>query len=128
MSSVETTLRVMNGRLRNRLYRWRTGSTGERVTPDCADENFANHLKVYEFASQFVKGKAVLDCGSGTGYGASLLLDRGAASAVGIDYDEEAIGYSQDKYARSNLSFLKMDAQRIELPDDSFDFVITTEN
>ena len=128
MGSVETKLRVLNGRLRNRLYKWRTGTTGERVTPDCADENFANHRKVYEFASQFVEGKAVLDCGSGTGYGTALLIERGARSAVGIDYDDEAISFSEQRYSQPNLTFRKMDAQQIELPDDSFDFVITTEN
>ncbi|MCU1698752.1 MAG: hypothetical protein JWR34_4815 [Mycobacterium sp.] len=128
MGSVETKLRVLNGQLRNRLYRLRTGSTGERVTPECADENFVNHRKVYDFAGQFVEGKAVLDCGSGTGYGTALLLDRSARSAVGIDYDDEAIKYSEQRYSQPNLSFLKMDAQRIELPNDSFDFVITTEN
>src|SRR5690349_14419412 len=125
MNSVETKVRVLNGRLRNNLYRWRTGTTGERVTPDCADENFASHRKVYEFAAQFVEGKTILDCGSGTGYGTALLMDKGARSAIGIDYDEEAIRFSEQRFARPNLSFLKMDAQRMELPDDFFDFVIT---
>jgi 2-polyprenyl-3-methyl-5-hydroxy-6-metoxy-1,4-benzoquinol methylase len=55
-------------------------------------------------------------------------MDSGAKSAIGIDYDDEAIGFSEQRYAQPNLSFLKMDVQRIELPDESFDFVITTEN
>lgn len=120
--------RDSNARVRHALYTLRNRGGGERVSPDCADENFDNHRRVYEFASQFVEGKAVLDCGSGNGYGTALLFDRGAKTAVGIDYSDEAVSFSRQRYEQPNLSYLKMDAQEIGLPDGSLDFVITTEN
>ncbi len=123
-----TKLQNINARVQETLYRWRTGSTGERVSPDCADENFENHKEVYEFAAQFVDGKSVIECGSGTGYGTALLVEKGARSAVGIDYSDEAISFSQERYTQPNLSFVQMDAQEIVLPDASFDFAISTEN
>ena len=126
--SLTTKLRNMNAQLQNTIYRRRTDSTGERVSPDCADDNFENHKKVYEFAAQFVDGNDVLDCGSGTGYGTALLVQKGARSAVGIDYSQEAIAFSQERYTQPNLSYLQMDAQEIALPDASFNFAISTEN
>jgi ubiquinone/menaquinone biosynthesis C-methylase UbiE len=70
-------------------------------------------LKAYEFAAQFVDGKAILDVGSGTGYETALLVKMGAQTAVGIDYAAEAIAFSKERYAQPNLSFLQMDAQEI---------------
>ena len=67
------------------LYFLRTGYKvdGERVIPDFPDENFRNHLMVYQFAAQFTAGKDVLDVGCGTGYGTALLAKE-ARSAVGV--------------------------------------------
>jgi SAM-dependent methyltransferase len=45
----------------------------------------------YRFAAPAVAGRHVLDVGCGAGHGTELLLDAGAASAVGIDPDREAI-------------------------------------
>jgi SAM-dependent methyltransferase len=120
--------RMTTRALGHTLHKLRNGGGGERVSPDCPDKNFESHKKVYEFAAQFVDGKDVLDCGSGAGYGAALLIENGARSAVGIDYSDEAISSSQARYQQPNLSYLKMDAQDIQLADGSLDFVITTEN
>ena len=83
-----TSIRKLARRLSRALYAYRDGyqQTGERVNPDFADENFRNHLRFYQFASQFVRGKEVLDCGCGTGYGSALLADSGAKSVLGIDF------------------------------------------
>jgi len=53
------------------LYYLKTGywNTGERVHPLFVTNNFINHLRVYQYVSQFTKGKKVLDVGCGTGYG-----------------------------------------------------------
>ncbi|MCA3287519.1 MAG: hypothetical protein ING09_13295 [Roseomonas sp.] len=69
-----TSIRKLARRLSRALYACRHGyqHTGERVNPDFADENFRNHLRFYQFASQFVRGKEVLDCGCGTGYGSAM--------------------------------------------------------
>jgi SAM-dependent methyltransferase len=102
--------------------------SGERVNPDFPDENFRNHFKVYELASQFVRDKDVLDCGSGTGYGSAYLAQQGARSVTGIDYSREAVAFARKRYSDKLLRFLEMDAQQISLPDASFDFVFSSEN
>src|SRR5439155_822295 len=63
--------------------------TGERLPG--ADADFAvdreRHLAAYRFARAHAAGRAVLDAGSGEGYGAALLAEV-AARVVGIDRAE----------------------------------------
>src|SRR5580698_2014291 len=68
------------------LYHLITGYrvTGERVHPLFADDNFVNHLRVYQYVRQFVANREVLDVGCGIGYGSSH-LSRFANRVVGID-------------------------------------------
>jgi ubiquinone/menaquinone biosynthesis C-methylase UbiE len=117
-------------RLNRAIYAYRTGyqDTGERVNPDFPDKNFANHLRFYQFASQFVGGKNVLDCGCGTGYGTALFADSGANTALGIDLSGDAIGFATSRFVRPNLSFRVMDAQQFALPNAEFDMVYSSEN
>lgn len=102
--------------------------TGERVCPDFPDENFRNHLRVYEFAAQFAPGRRVLDVGCGTGYGTAFLLRSGALSAQGIDLSPEAIRYARRKFGDTGARYEVMDAQAIRFPDASFDLVFSSEN
>lgn len=97
----------------------------ERVNPDFPDENFVNHFKVYKFAAQFVKGKRVLDVGSGTGYGSDYLANS-ASSVTGIDNSRQAIRLARKRYSRP--TFLLMDAHQLTFQDASFDFILSTEN
>jgi ubiquinone/menaquinone biosynthesis C-methylase UbiE len=118
------------GKMRRILYAIRNHyhHSGERVNPDFPDENFRNHFKVYELASQFVRDKDVLDCGSGTGYGSAYLAQQGARSVTGIDYSREAVAFARKRYSDKLLRFVEMDAQQMSLPDASFDFVFSSEN
>lgn len=103
-------------------------STHERVCEEVHDANFERHLRVYQFACQFVKGKQVLDCGCGTGYGTRLFVTEGARRAVGIDLSSEAIEYCRRRYPDGRLTFMRMDAQKLTLPDASFDVAFSSEN
>jgi ubiquinone/menaquinone biosynthesis C-methylase UbiE len=105
----------------------RTGyyARGERVNPDVPDANFQNHLKVYRFMRQFAAQADVLDVGCGTGYGTAHLAEV-AKSAVGIDISEAAVKWAAKRYPR--VPFIRMDAQRLEFPDRSFDLIVSTEN
>ena len=107
----------------------RTGyfHTGERCCPEFPNANFLNHLKVYVFARQFCAGKRVLDVGCGTGYGSSHLAEV-AESVVGGDISRAAIRYAKRRYVAQNIEFLRLNAETLDLPDKSFDFVISTEN
>jgi ubiquinone/menaquinone biosynthesis C-methylase UbiE len=98
--------------------------TFERVNPDFPDANFQNHYKVYEFVRQLSIGKDVLDLGCGTGYGTAHLA-RAARSIVGIDNSRAAIKFARNRY--SGISFLQMDAQKLNFPQESFDLIVSSE-
>jgi ubiquinone/menaquinone biosynthesis C-methylase UbiE len=118
---------LLTKKLKKLLYFAKTGylATGERVIPDFPDENFQNHLKVYKFAQQFSVGKDVLDNGCGTGYGTAHLAEV-AKSVVGVDISKEALRWAKKRYP--HVKYLRMDVHSLEFPDNSFDFVISTEN
>ncbi len=100
--------------------------SGERVNPDFPDENFYNHLRVYQFARQFVTRESrVLDVGCGTGYGSAYLAET-AVGVTGFDISKAAVRLARRKYSRPR--FYVMDAQKLGFPDASFDFIISTEN
>lgn len=98
--------------------------TGERHIPDDAFYHEADyyvhlmHLATYHFALDFVKGKDVLDYGSGSGYGALLLADV-AGSVTATDVSDEAIGFAKQKHLSPNLLFKYMR----EIGDQQFDVI-----
>jgi len=109
------------------LFRYGYLFNGERVCPDIAVDNFDNHLKVYEFAKQFCVNKRVLDIGCGTGYGSAKLAEA-AAEVVGIDISRMALRFARKRYRDSGALFIHMNAERLQFPDHSFDFIVSTEN
>lgn len=113
--------------LRNTLYFGKTGywDTSERVNPDFPDENFINHRKVYQFISQWVTDRDVLDVGCGTGYGTAMLAEH-ASRVTGIDYSKAAIKFARQHYAKPE--FCVMDAHHLRFPDGAFDFIFSSEN
>jgi SAM-dependent methyltransferase len=79
----------------------------------------------YFFASQFVRGKRVLEVGCGRGYGTSYLAGKGAASIVGGDMDGDGIKYAQARYGRTGSgSFVRIDASYLPFRNGSFDLVV----
>jgi 2-polyprenyl-3-methyl-5-hydroxy-6-metoxy-1,4-benzoquinol methylase len=117
----------MKSKLKRLLYFVKTGylTTAERVNPDFPDENFQNHLKVYKFVSQFAAGNDVFDCGCGTGYGTAHLAGI-AKSIVGVDISQSALRWAKKHYP--HIDYRQMDVHHLQFPDNSFDFVISTEN
>ena len=101
----------------------------ERLATDSisAQIDIHAHIGRYVFASEFVNGKTVLDIACGTAYGANYLLKKGAVEVFGGDISEESIEYAVARYQKEGLRFLVMDAQRLPLPDDYFDVVISLE-
>jgi 2-polyprenyl-3-methyl-5-hydroxy-6-metoxy-1,4-benzoquinol methylase len=114
-------------KLQKILYWALTGywNTGERLHPLFVTNNYVNHLRVYQFVSQFVKGKQILDVGCGVGYGTAL-LGRNASRAVGIDLSEDTIYEAFRLYPEGE--FLQMDAENMTFPAEAFDAIISTEN
>jgi O-antigen biosynthesis protein len=84
-----------------RLIEW----TGERCVPWTPDvQVIYEHVHRYLWAAPMVRGRRVLDLGSGEGFGAALLSES-AAHVVGVDIDEQTIDHSRLNYAGPNLEF-----------------------
>lgn len=101
--------------------------TGERYVPSEQGEIRLEHFHRYGIALDIVANKDVLDIASGEGYG-SFLLATVAHSVTGIDISQEAVRHAHATYGeRSNLTFLQGSATKINLPDHTFDVVISFE-
>src|SRR6266511_3969531 len=96
--------------------------TGERTLPDVPEENywFRRHLVVYEWISERVGGRHVVDLACGEGYGSALLARR-AVSVVGVDANAETFEHARLKYAAPNLRF---ERNMIELWQGDVDCVV----
>ncbi len=99
----------------------------ERIVPDETSAGIlAIHLKRYELASAYCHGKVVLDAACGVGYGTAY-LGRTAASVLGVDLDEDAIAYAQERYAAANVSFAVSDVVNVQVAPETFDVVCSFE-
>lgn len=102
--------------------------TGERFTPECVREIWYEHWHRYAFAMQFARGKRVLDAACGEGYG-SAMLARDAASVLGLDISGQSIAHALQRYgdAGGRLRFATADVTQLDLPDASFDLIVSFE-
>lgn len=84
-----------------RLIEW----TGERCVPWAPDVQVVyEHFHRYLWAARVVRGRAVLDLGSGEGFGAAILSES-AERVVGVDVDGRTVEHSRLNYAAPNLEF-----------------------
>lgn len=86
------------------------------------------HLARYLFAADLARGKKVLDAGCGSGYGAVLLLDGGAASVDAVDIDPKMIEHARVHYGSSGANYLADDCQTLSLARGPFDLICNFEN
>jgi phosphatidylethanolamine/phosphatidyl-N-methylethanolamine N-methyltransferase len=71
------------------------------------------------------KGSKVLFVGVGTGADLPFFLDKGY-DITAIDYSADMLKVAKEKYPDTTVTFLEMDAQRMEFPDESFDFIVAS--
>jgi len=71
-----------------------------------------------------LKGKRVLCVGCGTGEECEYLQAQGAQEVFGVDVSEGLIKYAQQSYP--SIKFQVMDMEKIDLPDNSFDFIYSS--
>lgn len=71
-------------------------------------------------------GARVLEIGCGRGIGIEILLSLGAAQVVGFDLDPKMISLAQKRTERygNRVQVFIGDAEKVELPDNSFDAVV----
>ena len=70
------------------------------------------------------ENKVLLDCACGQGYGAELMAAK-AKKVIGVDISPAAIEACRAAYAGANISFERMDALKLDFPDNSFDGVVS---
>lgn len=103
--------------------------TSERFVPggpgyEPGSFDYRLHLARYRLAGAVVTGR-VLDVACGTGYGSAELLGYGCDHVVGVDVDEEAIGYASAHYP--GPTFVKANAHSLPFDDCLFTGVVSFE-
>ncbi len=100
---------------------------GERYIPGMGGRIAAEHLARYAFATQFIRGKAVLDIASGEGYGTAIMAEK-AKNIIGMDLAANAIAYAKRKYAKiRNVQFEVGDLAHLPFDTDTFDVIVCFE-
>jgi ADP-heptose:LPS heptosyltransferase/GT2 family glycosyltransferase len=97
-----------------------------RAIPGLIDYGTAvNHLKRYTFARDHLQPGSVLDCASGAGYGASILLQNTEVSRyLGVDIDAAIVDFSRTLCHDPRADFHAGDLAQVE---SLFDNVVSLE-
>lgn len=101
-------------------------STGERLVTNFKNKTAVEHLHRYTIAQEYIADKVVLDIASGEGYGSNL-LSKTAKYVYGVDISREAVSHANNKYAKSNLTFMEGSASKMPLDDHSIDVLVSFE-
>lgn len=85
------------------------------------------YQKIFEDNIPSGKKLRVLDAGTGPGF-FSILLSEMGNTVTAIDMSDgmlEKAAANAKKYGQDQITFIKMDAQKLEFPDNSFDLVVS---
>lgn len=103
----------------------------ERIIPDqippYAHRLLKEHMMRYSFAAPYVRNKVVLDVACGSGYGAYLLANNGAAKIYAIDRDPKTIHYAQQRYAHTKVKYQRGSCYHLPILTNSIDIIISFE-
>ncbi|MBK7372013.1 MAG: class I SAM-dependent methyltransferase [Saprospiraceae bacterium] len=95
------------------------------------DEKNRYSIQLYHLVATAVdvQGKDILEVACGRGGGLNYILHYlYPKSATGVDLNEKAILFCKNQYQDKRISFLKSNAEHLNLMDESFDVVINIES
>ncbi len=121
---LDRVLRAPRDRIVDRVVR--AGDTHERINVPVGSPWWAEHRSRYHFARELCRGKLVLDVACGTGFGATVLLEGGAAAVLGIDMSIEALSEAR-RAAGNRWGVCQADAIKLPLPDRAVPLVTSFE-
>ena len=123
---------------RYQVPEWRTMNYGYAPNPatlrlplEPADEGERFGIQLYHFVTQSLPlaGMQVLEVGCGRGGGASWLhRTLRPAATTAVDFSAQAIALCKQRYPLPDLTFIVGDAEKLPLPDASFDAVVNVES
>ncbi|HUP50025.1 MAG TPA: class I SAM-dependent methyltransferase [Thermoanaerobaculia bacterium] len=102
--------------------------TGERLVPELYSSEpdyilYLRHLFAYRFATSLIRrSDAVLDLGSGTGYGTRLLAEH-ARTVVGVDVEPDVVAAANATYGSEQCRFTTYGGLRLPFETAEFDAV-----
>jgi ubiquinone/menaquinone biosynthesis C-methylase UbiE len=104
--------------------------SGDLPLRDNEQENrYSIQLYHHVAAAVDLKGKDVVEVGSGRGGGAAYIARYlGPRSMKGIDFSKKAIAFCRKYYSVDGLSFLQGDAEKLPLADNGVDVIINLES
>jgi SAM-dependent methyltransferase len=114
-------------RLLNAQRKLRSGVSlfGENVTPAVPNDLFRAHASIYHFFSRYVAGRSVFEIGSGTGYGAHILLANGARQVTAVDAHAGNVRFAR-KRAAPDLHYQVGDAEDLPADLGTFEVIVSS--
>lgn len=118
----------MEDRKRKEIEHYNTAAKQELEQGKDFEGFFPSVLGSYQFlykvAIPLVAGKKVLDYGCGNGVHSGFLVEH-ASQVIGIDLSEASLEVARKAHSTvgGKVSFIKMDCEALEFPDQSFDVV-----
>jgi ubiquinone/menaquinone biosynthesis C-methylase UbiE len=104
---------------------------GEKIMLESEDEKNRYSLQLYHHLIKMVDltDKDIVDVGSGRGGGLYYIARTcSASSMIGIDREKSFIDFSRKYFKHRNLYFIKGDAQKLPLKNNSCDILLNVES
>ncbi len=105
--------------------------TNPSIALDTQDEGNRYSIQLYHYLASAIdlRNKEITEIGCGRGGGLEYITRLfSPASARGIDLNKRAMAFCKQHYALEGLSFLRGDAQKLPLDNNSCDVVINVES
>jgi SAM-dependent methyltransferase len=104
-------------------------TNGLKLEPDDEADRISIQLYFRVAGSQDLRGKDILEIGSGRGGGASFIARYlHPASMTGIDLSVRSVRDCRRRHRVEGLTFLRGEAEHLPLPSGSFDAVVNVES